>query len=140
MEPFRIIDANVNRLGEGLRVIEEALRFLFSDSELTAGLKQIRTAVNTAISSQDLYKKLLENRDSVSDPGASLEFDSANIARADTADVLRASFKRCEEAARVIEEYAKAVDIDASVFKNVRFNLYSIEKEVMLRYFKENIH
>ena len=140
MEPFRIIDANVNRLGEGLRVIEEALRFLFNDVELTAGLKEIRTTMNTAISSQDLYKKLLENRDSEADPGAVAEFDSGNIGRADTADVLRASFKRCEEASRVIEEYAKAVDIDASVFKDVRFKLYGIEKKVMLRYFKENIH
>jgi thiamine-phosphate pyrophosphorylase len=135
MDIYQIIDANINRLGEGLRVIEESLRFLYGDSEMTMRLKNIRTLVNSAVQSNELYMKLLDSRDTSLDPGSVPGFDAGNIGRNHDSDVMRASFKRCQESARVIEEYGKAAGIDTEVFKAIRFKIYDSEKEIMLKYF-----
>ena len=42
----RIIDANLNRSREGLRVCEEVARFHLSSPQLTRELKSVRHAVN----------------------------------------------------------------------------------------------
>lgn len=39
---LRIIDANINRLGEGLRVLEEFARMTLNDAVLTQKLKDVR--------------------------------------------------------------------------------------------------
>ena len=39
---LRIIDANLNRMGEGLRVLEDAARFLLNNAVLSEELKTLR--------------------------------------------------------------------------------------------------
>ena len=39
---FRILDANLNRCHEGLRVVEEYLRFELEDTHLAGTCKQLR--------------------------------------------------------------------------------------------------
>ena len=51
----QIIDANVNRIGEGLRVIEEYTRFVRSNESLTNQLSAIRKRVNQAFPQQSSY-------------------------------------------------------------------------------------
>jgi thiamine-phosphate pyrophosphorylase len=53
------------------------------------------------------------------------------MARSTTAHIVTASFKRAQEAARVIEEYTKITDTPhlSDIAKHLRFSLYSIEKE-----------
>ena len=41
-----VVDANVNRVSEGLRVIEEYVRFVRSHKEYTDKLAEIRKKVN----------------------------------------------------------------------------------------------
>ncbi len=41
-QTLRIIDANLNRLGEGLRLLEEIARFMLDDAALTQQLKTMR--------------------------------------------------------------------------------------------------
>ncbi|MCK4863503.1 MAG: hypothetical protein KAS25_04355, partial [Dehalococcoidales bacterium] len=41
-ETLRIIDANINRIGEGLRVLEEFARLSLNDTDLTQQLKNMR--------------------------------------------------------------------------------------------------
>ena len=44
---LRIIDANLSRIGEGLRVLEEASRLVLNSGDLTAGNELwIRTGTN----------------------------------------------------------------------------------------------
>jgi len=38
----RLIDANLDRIGEGLRVLEDIARFVLNDSELTRQFKTLR--------------------------------------------------------------------------------------------------
>ena len=41
-ETLRIIDANVNRIGEGLRVLEDVGRLMLNSSNLSQRLKNLR--------------------------------------------------------------------------------------------------
>ena len=46
-------------------------------------------------------------------------------------DIVTANIKRCQEAARVLEEFAKIMDPEASLMmKEIRFKLYSFEKNL----------
>ncbi len=38
---YRIIDANLNRASEGLRVIEDGVRFILDDRSFTEELKEV---------------------------------------------------------------------------------------------------
>ncbi len=42
MEVGRVIDANLNRLKEGVRVIEDTLRYFHNDVLLSSSLKNLR--------------------------------------------------------------------------------------------------
>ena len=39
---LRIVDANLNRIGEGLRLIEDITRFILNDSDISEQLKAMR--------------------------------------------------------------------------------------------------
>ena len=39
---WRIIDANLNRIGEGLRLLEDVSRLLLNDTDITQQLKTMR--------------------------------------------------------------------------------------------------
>ncbi|MDP3804659.1 MAG: hypothetical protein Q8Q87_03805, partial [Candidatus Omnitrophota bacterium] len=69
-EIFRIIDANLNRSREGLRVCEEITRFALNSSSLTKELKFVRHSV-TSLAKPYLLRKegAVELRDSVGDVG-----------------------------------------------------------------------
>jgi len=128
---LRIIDANLNRLREALRVIEEYFRFLTADKRRASALKLMRHSLN-GIEATLGGVALVASRDVATDP-----FAYANrpeeLSRSCARDVLRANFKRGQEAARVIEEFAKisAVPPVSQKAKTVRFSLYVLEKELM---------
>jgi thiamine-phosphate pyrophosphorylase len=126
---LRIIDANLNRLREALRVIEEYYRFASADKRLAASLKRMRHSlegVEAAFGAQ----ALLASRDVASDPFANVNRPE-ELTRTSGMEVLRANFKRGQEAARVIEEFAKvsAAPALSEKAKAVRFSLYTLEKE-----------
>ena len=68
---LRIIDANLNRIGEGLRFIEDVARMLLDDATLTQQLKSMRHEV--VRNDWPLYQQLLQARDSESDVGVDIE-------------------------------------------------------------------
>jgi len=123
---LRIIDANVNRCAEGIRVIEELARFSMSHGPLVEELKEIRHTVRRLAGEIPGFP--LEHRDSSRDVGK----DSATPSeahRGSLADITRANFARAEEALRVLEEFGKLIDPGkARAFKELRFRLYAIEK------------
>jgi len=126
---FRILDANFNRLREALRVVEEYYRFIREDEEICVKLKAMRHSV------ADMEKtigpaSLLNGRDTESDCFAS-ESRPEEMGRSNAEAVLRANFKRAQEACRVIEEYAKPATETETVSrraKETRFSLYAMEK------------
>ena len=123
---FRVIDANLNRLKEGIRVIEDIARYLDNDKTLASKLKALRHQ-----SKIDDLQNLLASRDSVNDvlrPTVQSEMERSNIE-----SILIANYKRAQESSRVLEEMYKIVEPTLSeTFKNIRYTLYTLEKENLL--------
>jgi thiamine-phosphate pyrophosphorylase len=124
----RIIDVNLNRLSEGLRVVEDIVRLGLERPRLLAGVRSLRTRIGKE--TRALRKRVILSRQSETDLGRSDRFDRTK--RKNLEDVLLANFKRAEEAARVLEEVLKVVEPElAGKFKAVRFRLYDLEKQAM---------
>lgn len=126
---LRLIDANLNRMSEGLRTLEDVARFLLNDATLSAKLKSLRHGL--AVEDASLKKNLLSARDSADDVGAFAEADS-EAQRQDLPNIVTANARRVEESLRVLEEFAKLPEImlESARFKQARFALYEIEREL----------
>jgi thiamine-phosphate pyrophosphorylase len=123
----RIIDANINRTREGLRVCEDITRFIIESPGLTAGLKEIRHAFKKASQRLIPASELLGQRDSSGDIGRDIYGNE--LKRKDCRDIFFANIQRAKESIRVLEEFAKLRDKNISViFKRIRYRLYEIEK------------
>jgi len=122
----RIIDVNLNRLTEGLRVVEDVVRLGLEKPRLLAGVRALRTRIGKE--TRALRRRAILSRQSETDLGRSDRFDRAK--RKSLEDVLLANFKRAEEAARVLEEVLKVAEPKlAGKLKAVRFRLYDLEKQ-----------
>ncbi len=129
----RIIDANANRIREGLRVVEEYTRFVLNDATLTSALKGLRHDLTTALSSLDNHSIVL-SRDSQHDVGRHTGTES-EYQRPSTHDIAIASAKRIQEGLRVVEEYAKPASPDvARIFEQLRYRCYEIEQALTIRH------
>lgn len=135
MEPIsadtlRIIDANLNRTGEGLRVLEEVARLSLNDTELTQRLKNLRHDI-TQIDA-NLRPRLMNARDADGDVGAEMLAEGQDKSR-NAHDIVTANARRVQESLRVLEEVARlpGLGLDTERYKNARFALYTIEKELI---------
>ena len=130
---LRIIDANLNRALEGLRIIEEIVRFILQDKRLTGYLKAIRHQIKEEI--ENLFidgQRLLVARDSRGDVGVSA-YVKDEFRRSDLREILKVNFKRTEESLRVLEEFTKLFSKNVGeVFKGLRFQVYSMEKDILI--------
>ena len=125
----RVIDANINRTKEGIRVVEDIMRYYFNDIEISLKLKSLRHK-----SKIDLTSELLKNRDSTND--VLRKTTDSELLRESIKSIAIANFKRAQESSRVLEELYKLQNLDCSEnFKNIRYELYMLEKDVVLKYF-----
>lgn len=128
---LRIIDANLNRASEGLRVLEDVARFSFDDARLSQELRTIRHSL--VQKSELLGIKLLSQRDSEHDVGISRKKQPQQ----DLADMVRANAKRVEESLRLLEELARLPQLsslmDSAKLEQTRFTLYTTERELVSR-------
>ncbi|MEA2099559.1 MAG: thiamine-phosphate pyrophosphorylase [Campylobacterota bacterium] len=125
-ELFRVIDANINRLKEGVRVVEDIMRYRDSNKELSSKLKLLRHKATI-----DETTELLLHRDSIND--VLRPTTKSELNRTDIKSILLANFKRAEESARVLEELFKLHNQEYSEnFKYIRYELYNLEKEIVL--------
>jgi len=123
---FRVCDANLNRLKEGIRVIEDIMRYRDNNKELSSKLKSLRHKVKI-----DEYKEMLKYRDTKND--VLRESIKSEQNRDDVENIIIANFKRAQESSRVLEELFKLSNINYSEnFKYIRYELYNIEKKVLL--------
>ena len=128
---LRILDANFNRCCEGLRVIEEYLRFVLEDPHLATECKQIRHAV-TAVLSPLAVEQLHAARDATGDIGTAIG-TAAEYERTTPLQVATASLKRVEQALRALEEYSKLFSPDiATGIEPLRYRTYTLERAVTL--------
>ena len=124
---FRILDANLNRTREALRVVEEFARFRLDSAALAETVKELRHDLRAAADRLPA-RQLLAARDTPGDVGTQLS-TPAERQRRDALDVLRAALKRLPESLRVLEEYAKTVSPEAAAgFEQLRYRCYTLEK------------
>ena len=122
----RILDANLDRAREGLRIIEEWCRFGLNSIQLTGQCKQLRQELASWHTPE-----LRAARDTPGDPGTELTHPQEQQ-RASVAVLLQANFCRVEEALRVLEEYGKLYDPKmGGAFKQMRYQVYTLESQLL---------
>jgi thiamine-phosphate pyrophosphorylase len=125
---LRLLDANVNRAREALRVVEDYARFVLDDQPTCAALKQLRHDL-TGVTAKYARAGILY-RDTPGDVGTETKTE-AELSRAGESEVVVAAGKRLGEALRSIEEYLKVVDAnDASAVERLRYRFYDAEHQL----------
>ena len=131
---YRIIDANLNRSREGLRVCEEIARFVLDDGSLTKEFKSLRHGISSCIK---LYpanlRGIVSARDSKGDVGKGRQ--AIERKRSGWKEISIANMERVKESLRVLEEFSKLIDGKiADKFKRLRFKAYNSEKKLVSRF------
>ncbi len=123
---YRILDANLDRAREGLRIIEEWCRFGLNNSSMAEECKQMRQELASWHSLE-----LRMARDTPGDPGTELTHPQEEE-RATIEELLQANLARVQEALRVLEEYAKLYNTElAATMKQVRYQVYTLESNLL---------
>lgn len=126
----RIVDANANRAREGLRVLEDYVRFALNDESLTQMLKECRHQLTEALKLLP-FSWFYASRDTLGDVGTGLSTRSEQTRR-DLLDVVRANCKRVQESLRTLEEYVKVESArSSSQLEKARYLAYSVEKQLL---------
>jgi len=132
-QTLRIVDANLNRTGEGLRLLEDIARLILDNVALTRELKTMRHELLEG--DWPFQLQLLQARDSTGDVGINLK--AGGTGKRELHTVAVANSRRAQESLRVLEEMGKIPDtqlkLDPEKFKQARFRLYSIEQELLAR-------
>jgi len=133
-----IIDANINRAREGLRVIEDISRFVLEDKLLTQKIKKIRHELSLVTHKTFGYSQLVFSRSTGKDVGQEIHTKTEKH-RQDLENIVLANFLRAEEAIRVLEEFSKTINTQTGLkYKKARYELYSVEEETLQK-IKKNI-
>jgi len=124
---WRALDASANRAGEALRVIEDVVRFVFSDLHLTQLAKDLRHDL-TAVLARDSLRPRLFVRDLPGDVGVDAVAVAA-LPRGSADDMLAANAARGSQALRSLQECAAIVaPATAGQFEKLRYRLYTLER------------
>ncbi|RCS49511.1 thiamine phosphate synthase [Bremerella cremea] len=127
---WRTLDAAANRASEGLRVLEDFVRYGQNDKFLTSELKSLRHQLDSTLQQFD-RRASIHARDTFGDVGTTVQ-GKLEQARGNWADLLTANFKRLQQALRSLEEHAKLIDGEAAAaLEQARYRTYSLEKMVM---------
>ncbi|MFZ3101717.1 MAG: thiamine phosphate synthase [Desulfitobacteriaceae bacterium] len=133
--PWRMMDANLNRVAEGLRVVEDIWRFQRAKGEICAVARSLRHRIRTTFS--PYYQELLAARDSNNDPGLTISRNQAVVGKNFTLDLVWANLKRAEEGLRVLEECAHLLAKQelaerelAKETESLRFAVYDLETRI----------
>lgn len=122
----RILDANLDRAREGLRIVEEWCRFGLNNAQLSEECKRLRQEL-ASWHSPDLRAA----RDTIGDIGTELTHPQEQQ-RANLASLLQANLCRVQEALRVIEEYGKLYHPKmGTAFKQMRYRVYILETHLL---------
>ncbi len=151
---LRIIDANLNRAREALRVMEEYARLGLDDAGLSSSIKETRHALAAAVGEMedglwgDATGKLaqaspnggfhsacgsgglIRSRDIVGDVGCDVA-TATEYEREDALHVALAAGKRLSEALRCVEEYGKVIAPSfAAAVEKIRYRGYELERRL----------
>ncbi|MCA9009525.1 MAG: thiamine phosphate synthase [Planctomycetaceae bacterium] len=142
---WRIIDANLNRCREGMRVLEDFARFIGNDAELSERWKTLRHDLVAAESYLPHMTSdggtssgptaggpsFLSNRDTAHDVGTHIS-TTGEMSRNSISDVVTANCRRTQEALRSLEEFGKLLAPEfAAHVKQIRYRSYELEQQLV---------
>ena len=122
----RLIDANLDRAREGLRVIEDWCRFGLDRDDLVVPLKDWRQRLG-----QQHHDRYRRARSTATDVAAGLGHP-AQASRCTAQAIVKANASRVQEALRVLEEFGRNLDPElASSAAEIRYGLYDLEVRIL---------
>lgn len=123
----RVLDANLNRVREALRVLEDYCRFVLDDAFLTNELKSARHDLAEA-AKRIPASLLLAGRDTTRDVGTSATAEG-EYRRTSPRDVAAVNFKRLQESLRSLEEFGKLLGPELGrELEAIRYRTYTLER------------
>ncbi len=131
---LRIIDANLNRAAEGLRVLEDIARLGLNNGEVSSRLKAMRHSL--VQTSPELQQQLIWSRDAAADIGQDIKVSGETESKV-FRDILVANARRVQESLRVLEEMTRLpalpAELNTDKYRQARFKLYTLEQEMLAR-------
>jgi thiamine-phosphate pyrophosphorylase len=130
---LRVIDASINRAMEGLRVVEDFVRFVQDDIHLSRLTKAVRHDLASWVSDQIPHAiQLHGSRETNHDVGTQITV-AAETHRETPMSVCTASFQRIKQALRSLEEFNKLTTPQhATALEALRYRVYTLERCVTL--------
>ncbi|MDB5309666.1 MAG: thiE [Gemmataceae bacterium] len=131
LDAARVLDANLNRAREALRVLEDYCRFVLDDRFLTGEVKAARHDLAEA-AAQIAPQLLLAGRETLRDVGTTVSA-SGEYDRGSPRQVAAVNLKRLQESLRSLEEYGKLFgpqlgrDLEA-----IRYRAYTLERAIVI--------
>lgn len=126
---FAIIDSNLERASEGLRVLDEIARFITVQEDAFAELKAIRHDLQD-IGAWFGPARLVGAREDAREQ--EVKVTATEATRSTAWSMIRASVGRVAESFRILEEFSKIYASQATEFiKHSRYAVYVLEKELL---------
>jgi len=118
----QIIDANLDRAREGLRVLEDWARFALGREDLVKSFKNFRQVLG-----KHHLKVYKESRNFITDKCAGLSHPE-QFKRNDASAIICSNAARAQEALRVIEEFSRDHNQNlCKISSNIRYEIYNLE-------------
>lgn len=142
---FSLLDANLNRAEEGLRVIEDICRFVLRQPVLWAKLKELRHGLQDAGQIFGWANTLSGRQE---DDFGKEKVVESEYNRTNLAGIIQANVARTTQSVRALEEFAKIYNQNLSYkLENIRYELYVWEYKLLVltphywlnKYFEQGI-
>jgi len=131
---FQIIDANLDRAREGLRVIEDWARFGLGKEKFVEKIKNFRQILGK--NHLEIYK---QSRNYIEDQCQGLSHLEQNN-RKTPEQIISSNASRVQEALRVIEEFSRAHNNELSkIASEIRYEIYTLEIDLLSLNKRKNI-
>ena len=129
---YRILDANINRAAEGMRVCEEVMRFILNDRASTKIFKDMRHRI-FKIFDRTRQNIFIAQRNVNHDTGKNIF--RGELKRDNYQHIFFANLQRVKESIRVLEEFSKLINIkQARQLKEIRYHVYELEKKIAFKF------
>ncbi len=132
---YQIIDANLDRAREGLRVLEDWARFGIGESDFVVKIKNHRQILGK--NHLEIYK---QSRNNIKDQCKGLNHQE-QINRKTPEQIISSNAGRVQEALRVIEEFSRQHNNELSeIASKIRYDIYTLEIDLLnLTKFKKSL-
>ena len=123
---YQIIDANLDRAREGLRVLEDWARFGLGENDFVKRIKNFRQILGK--NHLEVYK---QSRNFIEDECKGLTHQEQNK-RNSPDQIISSNAGRVQEALRVIEEFSRQHNFELSkIASEIRYEIYTLEIELL---------